>query len=160
MVIPNIKIRHLWPFEMELYTFNTPRFNTKMSYQYRNSHYKDKTVIRQLYFIFMMGKPILILNISMASFKTAATPLLTPWSYCSLALSHIFILKLCPALWHAFHDNSASWVLAQVKRRGPLGFGLRWWFLHFDGGRRRPFGGLGLWLHEEFQFGTRSLALS
>ena len=46
-----------------------PRFNVKMSYQYRDFLYKEKTVM-------------------MALCKTAVTPVCQHWSYCSLALSH------------------------------------------------------------------------
>ena len=58
-----------------------------LSYQYRKSHSGDKVVKRSSY----LHNGISCTNeytISMTSCKTAVTPLLMHWSYCSLAPSH------------------------------------------------------------------------
>ena len=75
------------------------------SYQYRNPHDKDKTVSRSSYILMVIhipGKVVFVLKLkrgpachtfqwyimSMVQYKTAISPLLTHWRYCSLALSH------------------------------------------------------------------------
>ena len=61
---------------------------------------------------------------SMACCKTAASPLLTYWRYCSLALSHriLYITDLdamltapdrTPVIWKRFSGDFTSWVLVR-----------------------------------------------